>query len=67
MVNVKATREMTGKNELKLCKAEMIAAVQYYLDRVILSRRQKVRVVDVKVEKNEYNNSFVVEVEGVDE
>jgi hypothetical protein len=37
---------MEGNNEIRLCKADMIRAVEYWLNEVLL--RDEVQVVDVK-------------------
>ncbi len=53
-----------GHNELKLCKADMIQAVQHWLNTVVL--REPVSVVDVKENGQSGDWTFSVKVKAAE-
>lgn len=58
---------MNGNNELHLCHAEMIAAVDFYLKSKVLQSdyAQKVKVSSVKSDSDAYAPGFTVKLEEV--
>ena len=52
------TKSMKGNNELRLCWAEMVAAMQMYVDSLMPDAQAKVQSV------KEGNNDFVIKLAG---
>lgn len=57
---------MTGRNEIHFCKAEMIAAMEHYLNTVLL--KEKVVIDNVKEIREITGNStaFVISIQPVE-
>lgn len=52
---------MKGKNELRLCTAEMIEAVQFYLNEKIFTKEHKARVTAIeKKDEGNFSTTFIL-------